>query len=428
MDRGVFMRKKLLLFLMTIILVLPNMTVLAADNTTDDTTEEVNVYADIDTTKYYYNRFDNDAYKNVYNQLQEAAIAYHESNQNAEYRESGETHYYKAFTINVTSKNWEVIGVSGMQSVVNAVLADNPMYFWMSPDFKYNAKSLDGGSVCYEVQIICYDDYANGNTREIVRNNANIVISNYADNLDKDLPDYQKEYLIHNAIIDDTFFDTESEASHSGDSWCYSVDGVFNSKHKSATSFGYAKAFKAVMDYLGVKCIYVEGNVTSSSEEDKDSETYNSHAWNMVCLDDGWYIVDLAYDDPETTSGKNVLIYDYFNITSEQAKNLTPASDWLPGIPTCKGTMHSINSIQSTLEQENIWQEDNYNLFDKILDRYGLSVVLISIGVILLLIITLIKHIHKRHQKRRVEKIKNTKTIAIDQSELDNELRRPPLS
>ena len=26
------------------------------------------------------------------------------------------------------------------------------------------------------------------------------------------------------------------------------------------------------------------------------------------------------------------------------------------------------------------------------------------------------------------EKIKNTKTIAIDQSELDNELRRPPLS
>ena len=40
---------------MTIILVLPNMTVLAADNTTDDTTEETNTYADIDTTKYYYN-------------------------------------------------------------------------------------------------------------------------------------------------------------------------------------------------------------------------------------------------------------------------------------------------------------------------------------------------------------------------------------
>ena len=27
----------------------------------DDTKEETNVYADIDTTKYYYNRFDNDA-------------------------------------------------------------------------------------------------------------------------------------------------------------------------------------------------------------------------------------------------------------------------------------------------------------------------------------------------------------------------------
>ena len=105
----------------------------------------------------------------------------------------------------------------------------------------------------------------------------------------------------------------------------------------------------------------------------------------MVYLDDGWYIVDLAYDHPETTSGKNVLIYDYFNITSDEASDLNPASDWLPGIPTCTGTAHSIDSIQSTLEAENIWQEDNYNFFDKILDKYGVSVVPISLGVIIIL-------------------------------------------
>ena len=177
------------------------------------------------------------------------------------------------------------------------------------------------------------------------------------------------------------------------------------------------------MDATGVKCTYVEGNT-----KENDDSTYNSHAWNMVYLDDGWYIVDLAYDHPETTSGKNVLIYDYFNITSDEASDLNPASDWLPGIPTCTGTAHSIDSIQSTLEAENIWQEDNYNFFDKILDKYGVSVVLISLGVIIILIVTLVKRIHKRRKARRVEKIKNTKTVTIDHSELDEELRRPPLS
>ena len=181
------------------------------------------------------------------------------------------------------------------------------------------------------------------------------------------------------------------------------------------------------MDELNIPCIYVEGN-TKESEDADNKAVYNTHAWNMVYLDDGWYVVDLAYDDPETTSGKNVLIYDYFNITSEKAKDLEPASDWLPGIPVCNGTAHSLSSIQTVLEQENIWQDDNYNFFDKVLDKYGISVVLISLGLIIILFVALFRHIHNRHKQRKVEKIKNTKTVAIDQSELDNELRRPPLS
>lgn len=422
------MKKKVLLFMLTVILALSNMTVFATENSEEDTSAgKETVSVAVDTSLFYYNNFDNDAYRNVYDQLKDAASNFHNSTQNAEYREDSNGPYYKAFTINVTSKNWDVIGASGMQTIVYAFLADNPTYFWMAPSFKHATKSLDDSSVCYEVQILCYDDYANGSSRQVIKNNVDITISNYVKNLEENLPDYQKEYLIHNAIIDNTFFDTESENSNSGSAWTYSVDGVFNSKYKKATSFGYAKAFKSVMDELNIPCIYVEGNVKESEDAD-NKDSYNSHAWNMVYLDDGWYVVDLAYDDPETTSGKNVLIYDYFNITSEKAKDLEPASDWLPGIPVCTGTAHSLSSIQTVLEQENIWQDDNYNFIDKILDKYGISVVLISLGLIIILFVALFRHIHNRHKQRKVEKIKNTKTVAIDQSELDNELRRPPLS
>lgn len=63
-----------------------------------------------------------------------------------------------------------------------------------------------------------------------------------------------------------------------------------------------------------------------------------------------------------------------------------------------------------------------------ILDRYGLSVVLISVGVILLLIVSLFKNIRKRTKSKKKDKVKKTKTTVVDNSELDDELRKPPLS
>ena len=63
-----------------------------------------------------------------------------------------------------------------------------------------------------------------------------------------------------------------------------------------------------------------------------------------------------------------------------------------------------------------------------ILDRYGLSVVLISVGVILLLIVSLFKNIRKKTKSKKKDKVKKTKTTVVDNSELDDELRKPPLS
>ena len=63
-----------------------------------------------------------------------------------------------------------------------------------------------------------------------------------------------------------------------------------------------------------------------------------------------------------------------------------------------------------------------------ILDRYGLSVVLISVGVILLLIVSFFKNIRKRTKSKKKDKVKKTKTTVVDNSELDDELRKPPLS
>ncbi len=418
------MKRRILLLILTMLLLLScsTLSLAASAEPSASETEETDT---VDATTYYYDKFDNDAYRNVYEQINQAAYNFHNSTTNGEYQDDG---YYVAFSLSVSKKDWDVIGDTGLDKVVKAVLADHPEYFWMSADHIYESSTSESGLTYYLVTIKCYDIYANGTSRQVAKNNMEITIGNYGTSIEAALPDYIKVYLVHNAIIEDVYYKTDITEMNTENVWAFTADGIFNSKYKSAVSFGYAKAFKAVMDYLNIPCIYVEGN----DVEDEDGNKKTTEAWNQIYISGEWYLIDLAFDDPETTTGKDVLTYDYFNITSEKAsgmaKPLKVSDSWLSGVPKCNGTEFSLAKIQSELENSDIWQKSNYNFIDKIFDKYGVSVVLISIGVILILIVLLIKNIHKRNKDKKKEKIKRTKTKVIDQSELDEHLKRPPLS
>ena len=189
------------------------------------------------------------------------------------------------------------------------------------------------------------------------------------------------------------------------------------------------------MDYIDVPCIYIEGqnsdlldDSTDTHKKLKEENYINNCAWNAVYLGGEWYLINLGLDDPITTTGKEALSYKYFNITDSQAENLTVIPDRLPGIPKCTGTEYCLTKVQADLEADGLWEKSNYNFVDKILDKYGLSVVLISVGVILLLIVSLIKNIHNKSKDKKKKKVKKTKTTVVDNYELDEELRRPTLS
>lgn len=70
---------------------------------------------------------------------------------------------------------------------------------------------------------------------------------------------------------------------------------------------GYADAMALFLNYYGIP------NYKISSE---------NHVWNAVFLDGKWYHLDLTWDDPMLESGEDVIIYDYFLITTEKLKEL----------------------------------------------------------------------------------------------------------
>ena len=44
----------------------------------------------------------------------------------------------------------------------------------------------------------------------------------------------------------------------------------------------------------------------------------SNHVWNYVYLDNGWYNLDLTWDDPISKNGKDLLEHTFFLVTSEE--------------------------------------------------------------------------------------------------------------
>lgn len=109
-------------------------------------------------------------------------------------------------------------------------------------------------------------------------------------NIDK-LSDYEKIKKIHDFIVDNAVYDTNTEH--------YSAyDNLIN---KRSTCQGYMSLAYKMFTEAGIPCRIITGI------GNKDS-----HGWNIVELDGKWYNIDCTWDDPITSDGKNISTYDYF--------------------------------------------------------------------------------------------------------------------
>lgn len=104
---------------------------------------------------------------------------------------------------------------------------------------------------------------------------------------------------VHNEMINNVSYRLEDTAAAGNASLLGTPYGVL--VKKQGVCEGYARAFKTVMDKLGINCILVQG------VHQYDGELAVNHMWNYVEITDGaasraggrWYAVDATLDDPE---------------------------------------------------------------------------------------------------------------------------------
>ena len=94
--------------------------------------------------------------------------------------------------------------------------------------------------------------------------------------------DYDKVLAIHDYLVRTCAYD-EAPTGASHTAYGALVQGV-------AVCQGYADAYQMLLGKLGVSCLRV-------------SSLEMGHGWNMVCLDDVWYHVDVTWDDPTPDRG-----------------------------------------------------------------------------------------------------------------------------
>lgn len=127
------------------------------------------------------------------------------------------------------------------------------------------------------------------------------------ENISVSMKDREKIRLFHNFVIENSIYDQNYRLEMDKTSYPYHPYNAYGPliEGKGICS-GYSDAMAIFLDKIGVT------NYRIASEE---------HIWNYIYLESNWYHLDLTWDDPVTSNGQQVLLEDFFLITTEQLKN-----------------------------------------------------------------------------------------------------------
>lgn len=162
---------------------------------------------------------------------------------------------------------------------------------------EYTYRALSDGTIT-EIEVKLTSRVADEDKKAV-----NEFMNNWVkNNMSQSDDDYTKVKKIHDYIVDNTTYESNSETTPNGHS-VYDVTGALLDKR--AVCDGYSKAFHELAIKSGLESKRVSGDAWNDSYS-------GPHAWNIVKVNGKWYHVDTTWDDPLTPDGRPVKTYDYF--------------------------------------------------------------------------------------------------------------------
>jgi len=128
-------------------------------------------------------------------------------------------------------------------------------------------------------------------------------------NITNEMDLYEKIKTIHDYIINNTKYDVERNEKGDSKYQSYLAYGAIFEGY--ATCNGYTDIMAIFLSKLEIKNYKIATDMTID-------EILVGHVWNAVYVDSKWLHLDLTWDDPVASDGKDYLQHHYFLIDDEQ--------------------------------------------------------------------------------------------------------------
>lgn len=203
-----------------------------------------------------------------------------------------------------------------IKPALSAIMTDCPQFFWIDGNANMSGfRSL--GIWRITLNFTVEPDQIDGIESRIEQK-----VQEYLSMIPEGADDYEKVRLAYKYIIDTTDYDLESEDNQN-------IQSVF--LNGISVCAGYSRAFKYLMDRVGIWCGYVEGTIADTGE---------GHAWNVVRLGDVYTYVDPSWGDPtygedDTDARRLDIIYDYLCLTTDEMNRVRHVPDGVWELPEC---------------------------------------------------------------------------------------------
>ena len=164
----------------------------------------------------------------------------------------------------------------------------------------------------YTTIITAYDDTGEVNIKidKLYSNEEIAKIDHDIDNLmneylNDDMTLKEKIKKMHDVIINNTKYDEVRADTNYSDYDSARITGLLYDHY--AICSGYTDTMAVILSKLDVKNFKVASD---------------NHVWNALQLDGKWYHLDLTWDDPLTSSGRDVLYHTYFLVDDTELTKL----------------------------------------------------------------------------------------------------------
>ncbi len=176
---------------------------------------------------------------------------------------------------------------------------DHPEAFWLNRTYSYLYYSMGSNDYIYSMdQSYLFSEGEVSAYNVKLEEAANTFLEGITDAM----PKPEREKLIHDRLVKNAAYDITYNADHTHDLIGVLINGT-------GVCESYARAFQYLLYRAGIRSSLVTGTANNGEY----------HMWNAVELDDGWYQVDVTWDDPVFSSPlPDYITYHYFNITTQQ--------------------------------------------------------------------------------------------------------------